>query len=315
MPSMQAAMQPRSPYLRLMRMHQPVGIWLVYWPCVWAMCLAALHDVAAGNPQQEALMRLALYIPLFFLGAVATRSAGCIINDMADREFDKHVERTKNRPLASGELTMPQAFIALAVMATLSLAVLLVLLSSLPADVSPQAMWTVTLPVLALITAYPFMKRITWWPQAFLGLTFNWGVLIGWLAMEGTLDAAAWWLYAASFFWTLAYDTIYGHQDKRDDERIGVKSTSRHLEKHSKRWIGSFYGGMVALLVIAAYHAAISLPALIGLALLAAGAAAVQLRLWQPDIPANCMVIFKSHVFSGAVIAAWLLTMLGAAFV
>lgn len=284
---------------RLMRMHQPVGVWLVYWPCVWAILLASLQQ--PDLPPYTAI----LFIALFFLGALATRSGGCIVNDLADRDFDRQVARTKTRPLASGEMTVKQAFCWLALCCAAALAVLCTLLFSLPAPATALKLLWITLPAVALIVAYPFMKRITWWPQAFLGLTFNWGALMGWVAISGEIAASALWLYAGSFFWTLGYDTIYGHQDKRDDEKIGVKSTSRHLEKHGHLWIGGFYVAFALCLLMACWplmpqHAALAT------ATLAAAHGLWQLHRWQPNNPANCMAIFRSNVGAGLAIALWL---------
>lgn len=307
---MQSAMQKLDPYFRLMRLHQPVGVWLVYWPCAWAICLAAMQAVAGGADKHALTTLAALYIPLFFLGALATRSAGCIINDMADRELDKHVARTKTRPLASGELRLSQAFAALAATTLLALAVLGTVLHSLPHHVAAIELFYVTLPVIALITAYPFMKRITWWPQAFLGLTFNWGIFISWFAVQGSISAAAILLYAACFFWTLGYDTIYGHQDKKDDEKIGIKSTSRRLGNRSKIWIGGFYAVMVVLFALAAYSARLSPAGVIVSTGILAGVTATQLRHWQPDDPADCMRVFRENVRSGMILALWLMMLL-----
>jgi 4-hydroxybenzoate polyprenyltransferase len=294
---MQSLMQKLSPYIRLMRMHQPVGVWLVYWPCVWAILLAA--GTRNDLPAHTAILLLAL----FFLGALVTRAGGCIINDLADRDFDRQVERTKTRPLASGELRPLQALAVLAVCAVLALTVLLTLLDSLPPHVQPNQLLVVTLPVVALIVAYPFMKRITWWPQAFLGLTFNWGVLISWVAIDGNLPAAAYALYAACVLWTLGYDTVYGHQDKRDDERIGIKSTSRHLEKHRKLWIGIFYGAMAVLLFSACLLRSMPLPMAQLLLLLTVLHTGWQVLRWNPDDPADCLRVFKSNVTLGGLLS------------
>lgn len=296
---MQSLMQKFSPYARLMRMHQPVGVWLVYWPCVWAMLLAA--DGHADLPAHT----LPLFIALFFLGALVTRAGGCIINDMADREFDKHVERTKSRPLASGELRPFQALWALACCGVLALGVLATLLDSLPSHVQPLDLLYVTLPVVALIITYPFMKRITWWPQAFLGITFNWGALIGWVAIEGHLSPAAYALYTGCIFWTLGYDTIYGHQDKRDDERIGIKSTSRRLEKHRKTWIGGFYTLTALLFFCACLLQSVNLPSALASFLLAAVHFGWQVWRWDPDNPNDCLRVFKSNVLLGALLSLW----------
>lgn len=279
-------MQKTKPYLRLMRLHQPVGIWLVYWPCVWALLLAGAMDW--------------LLLLLFLAGAVVTRSAGCIVNDMADREFDKHVERTKNRPLASGEISMQQAFVLLAALCLLALGVLAGVIQRLPVDARPHELVAITLPAVGLIVAYPFMKRITWWPQAFLGFTFNWGVFIAWFAATGGIAPAAYCLYAACFFWTLGYDTIYGHQDKKDDSRIGIKSTSLRLGNHSKIWISVFYAAMILLFVTATFMAQSAYASFFPIVFIAF-ALLVQVKRVNLDSPVSCMAAFKSNGWLGLI--------------
>jgi len=281
-----------NPYLRLMRLHQPVGFWLCFWPSAWAILLADAYTTHWK------------LLVLFLLGAVVIRAAGCIVNDMADREFDKHVERTKTRPLASGELSMKQAFIALAVLLKIGFAILVSVYFLLPSDVSFPVLLAVTVPVLALSAAYPFMKRITWWPQAFLGITFNWGVLIGWVAVRGTWEWDVLPLYAAAVFWTLGYDTVYGFQDMKDDEKIGVKSTSRRLAANTKLWIGFFYAATLALLATAVVFApASNYLWLAGLFIMAAHFA-WQVRMLDANQPATCLRIFKSNAWIGGL---WLI--------
>ena len=199
-----------QPYLQLIRFDKPVGTWLTFWPAAWAIAMAS-----PNLPHQD----WQLY-GLFLLGAFFMRSAGCIINDITDRKFDRQVERTKNRPLAAGTVSLFGAILFLAALLGSALWVAL----SLPHDV----MWLAyaTVPLVAL---YPLMKRITFWPQAFLGITFNLSALFGWVAASGGLGLGAMWLYVAALFWTLGYDTIYAIQDRADDEKIGVKSTARLL--------------------------------------------------------------------------------------
>lgn len=209
-----------SPYIRLMRLHQPIGIWLLLWPCLWAVSLAS-H----GKPPFLTLV-------LFALGAMLMRSAGCIVNDIVDRDIDRQVERTRTRPLASGELSLKQAIGLLTVLLAASAAIAYIF--GWPTVICAA---TALIPV----SLYPWMKRITWWPQLFLGFTFNWGALLGWVAVTGGISPAALALYAGGIFWTLGYDTIYAHQDKRDDARIGVKSTALRLGNHSRTAITAFY--------------------------------------------------------------------------
>jgi 4-hydroxybenzoate polyprenyltransferase len=203
-----------------MRLHQPTGIWLLLLPCWWGIALAS-----EGMPSPRLLL-------LFAVGAAAMRGAGCIVNDWWDRDFDRQVERTKNRPLASGELNSLQAG---------SLLALLCLIGLLVVTQLPPVDFRLAVCSLALIVVYPLMKRVTWWPQAFLGLTFNWGALMGYAAVRGVIPWPAALLYIAGFFWTLAYDTIYAFQDARDDVKAGVKSTALRLQKHPKAAIGVFY--------------------------------------------------------------------------
>lgn len=203
-----------------MRLHQPIGIWLLFWPCAWALLLAS-----AGTIDVTKLL-------LFFLGAVLMRSAGCIINDIADRDIDKHVERTKTRPLASGELNIKQAIglLILLLLASLMIALQLGLM---------VVMWGAL--ALLPVAIYPFMKRISWWPQLFLGLVFNWGTLMGWAAVRGQVELSAILLYLGGICWTLGYDTIYAHQDKIDDAKIGVRSSALRLGNNTKIFVSVMY--------------------------------------------------------------------------
>lgn len=207
-----------KPYIKLARLDKPSGIWLLLFPCWWGIALAS-----PGLPS----LRL---IILFGLGAVVMRSAGCIINDLTDKKIDAQVTRTKNRPLAAKTLSNSQALSFLALL----LGAALLILTRLP----PIA-WGLGVLSLALVAAYPWMKRITYWPQAFLGLTFNWGALMGWGAVKEGLAPPAFALYAAGFFWTLFYDTIYAHQDKTDDLLIGVKSSALWLGRHTRVFLYS----------------------------------------------------------------------------
>jgi 4-hydroxybenzoate polyprenyltransferase len=260
------------PFAVLARWDRPIGTWLLLWPCWWAVALAP------GWPDLELLA-------LFALGAVAMRGAGCVVNDLADRDLDGRVERTRHRPLASGQLTTGDAlgFLVLQLMVGL-----LVLLSF--------NRFTILLGFAAmpLVIAYPFMKRITWWPQAFLGLTFNWGALVGWSAVTGDLAAPALTLYAAGVLWTLGYDTIYAHQDKLDDALIGVKSSARWLGAATPRWLWCFYAAALALIGVAGWLAEMGPGFYLILAL--AGAHLVwQVRTLDLDDPGSCLVRFRSN--------------------
>ncbi len=207
-------------WARLARLDRPIGTWLLFWPCVWGVLLAG-----------EA-MRDWYLIPLFFVGALAMRSAGCVYNDIVDRKLDARVARTRDRPLASGRISVGGAWVFLVALCLIGLAVL-VQLNMFAA--------LVALAALALVAAYPFMKRITWWPQAWLGLTFNWGVLVGYAAATGTLGWSAALVYLAGIFWTLGYDTIYALQDVEDDALAGIKSSARRLGNQAETAIQLFY--------------------------------------------------------------------------
>ena len=216
-------------FATLARWDRPIGTWLLLLPCWWGQALVN----ALPNPW---------LMLLFALGAVAMRGAGCTINDLADRDFDRQVARTRNRPLAAGRISAreavlfvgAQSLVGLGVLAALNGTAALVAIASVP-----------------LVIVYPFMKRITYWPQAFLGITFNWGVLVGYAAVVGTVDGPALLLYAAGFFWTLGYDTIYAHQDKEDDALIGVRSTALLLGESTPAWLLAFYAVTLALLLAA----------------------------------------------------------------
>jgi 4-hydroxybenzoate polyprenyltransferase len=223
------AMPPRlRPFASLMRLDRPIGTWLLYWPCAWGVALAGVRG------RWDLLLWLAL-------GAFAMRSAGCVYNDIVDRELDRKVERTRLRPLASGRVS-PRAAWALTIL--LCLVGLVVLLQL---DRTAQF---VALGSIALVAAYPFMKRITWWPQAWLGLVFSWGALVGWPAVTGELGLPALWLYAGSVAWVIGYDTLYAIQDIEDDALVGVKSSARRLGDQAPLGVGIFYG--LALLLWAA---------------------------------------------------------------
>lgn len=281
-PSMTYFKMIENPYLRLMRIHQPVGIWLLMWPCWWAVALAS-----EGLPSPYLLA-------LFAIGAVLMRSAGCIVNDIADREFDKHVERTKHRPLASGELSLMQALMLLAVLLLCSLAIAMLLGKMV-------VMWA--LLSLPLIVTYPLMKRISWWPQLFLGFTFNWGALMGWAAVRGGVDMPAILLYAGGIFWTLGYDTIYAHQDKKDDTRVGIKSTALKLGENTKPVVGAFYIAAIALWMAAGVTAGRGIFTVV----LLLGALAHflwQVKAVKLNEPACCRLMFMSNTTLGWLIFA-----------
>ncbi len=222
------------PYLRLARYDRPIGFWLLVIPCWVGMALAHLT-----RPWEFYDVTLAL---AFWVGALFMRGAGCTYNDIVDRDLDAKVERTAKRPIAAGLVSVNKAWIFLIAQCLVGLVVLLIL---------PPLARGVALGSLPLILAYPFMKRITFWPQAWLGLTFNWGVLVAYVAVAGTISTAALLAYGGLFFWTLGYDTIYAHQDREDDALIGIKSTARLFGRHTKTALVIIYAATLVLLAFA----------------------------------------------------------------
>jgi 4-hydroxybenzoate polyprenyltransferase len=267
------------PYLRLARLDRPIGTWLLLFPCWWSVALAT---PAAAFPDRW----LAL---LFAIGALVMRGAGCTINDIVDREYDAKVARTAMRPLASGAVSVKQALVFLALQLVIGLAVLLQL---------PGFAIGLGAASLILVAAYPFMKRITWWPQAFLGLTFNWGALLGWAAVTGSLSWAPVLLYVGGIFWTLFYDTIYAHQDKADDALIGIKSTALRLGAQTKPWLLGFGMATVAGFASALAASGSGWIAYLGLAGVAAH---LTWQLWDVDIDdaKDCLAKFRSNRYLG----------------
>src|SRR6476469_9553432 len=222
------------PYLRLSRLDRPIGSWLLLMPCWWSAALAAgmIGDIS----------RLPLTMALFFIGAFVMRGAGCTWNDITDRDLDALVERTRSRPIPAGQVSVPQAAAFLVVQALIGLAVLL--------QFNRFAVAT-GIASLVIAAVYPFMKRITWWPQIVLGLAFSWGALMGFAVTLGRIDATAFFLYAGSIAWVIGYDTIYAHQDSEDDALIGIKSTARLFGPRTTQALLVFYGLAVVLIGLA----------------------------------------------------------------
>ena len=219
------------PFASLMRLDRPIGTWLLYWPCAWGVALAGVRD------HWDLFLWLAL-------GAFAMRSAGCVYNDIVDCDLDKKVERTRLRPLASGRVSVRAACVLTLLLCLIGLFVLV--------QLEPTAQY-MALASIALVAAYPFMKRITWWPQAWLGLVFSWGALVGWPAVTGELGVPALWLYAGSVAWVVGYDTLYAIQDVEDDALVGVRSSARRLGDQAPLGVGIFYGLAVLLWAIAVW--------------------------------------------------------------
>lgn len=276
------------PYLKLARMDRPVGTWLLLWPCLWSVVLAA----DAGFTLEHAYLGL-----LFAIGALAMRGAGCTYNDIIDRDFDGQVDRTRSRPIPAGEVSLQGAWAFLALQCLVGLLVLL--------QLNGFAIM-VGLGSLVLVAAYPFMKRITNWPQAWLGLTFNWGALVGWAAVRGDLGWPAVVLYGGAVFWTLGYDTVYAHQDKEDDALIGVKSTALALGRHTRPALLLFYSLFIFALLMAGSLANLGLIYYPVIAL-AGGHLAAQVLRVDIDDPALCLRVFRSNIAFGWIVIAALL--------
>lgn len=274
------------PYLRLARLDRPIGSWLLLIPCWWSAALAAVAARAAAPSFG--------HIVLFFIGAFAMRGAGCTWNDIVDRDLDASVDRTRSRPIPSGQVSVAQAGAFLVLLALIGFAVLLTF-----------NVFTIALGVasLAIVAVYPFMKRITYWPQIVLGLAFSWGALMGWAAVFGSLALAPLLLYAGSISWVIGYDTIYAHQDREDDALIGIKSTALLFGERTKRMLALFYALAVVLFAAAGFCAGAGIVFAIGLCAFAAHLVwqIVRLDIANPD---NCLAVFKSDRDAGLVLFA-----------
>jgi 4-hydroxybenzoate polyprenyltransferase len=282
-------MPPRlRPWLQLMRLDRPIGTWLLFWPCVFGLLLGA-----AADERRFLDWRDLYYVLLFGIGAVVMRGAGCTFNDIVDRDIDAAVARTRGRPIPSGAVSTRQAAMLLVVLCLVGLGILLQF-NGFAVGLGAAS--------LLLVAAYPFMKRITWWPQAWLGLTFNWGALLGFAAQTGRIDLGDGILYVALIFWTLGYDTIYAHQDREDDELIGVKSTARLFGGDTRKWVLRFYAIAFTLILTAGFVEHTGWP--FAFVLLAAGAHMLwQVRRLDIDSTDNCLAVFRSNRETGALIA------------
>ena len=273
------------PYLRLARLDRPIGSWLLLMPCWWSLGLAAMHAQTFPN---------IWHVVLFFVGAFAMRGAGCTWNDLVDRNLDGLVERTRSRPIPSGQVTVAQATAFMVAQALIGLAVLL-----------QFNRFTVMCGIASLIVVviYPFMKRITYWPQVTLGLAFSWGALMGWPATFARLDWPAIVLYAGSISWVIGYDTIYAHQDREDDALIGIKSTAILFGKDTQQMMVVFYALAVVLIGIAGAMAGGGLIFALALAAFAVHLA-WQIKRLDIDDPALCLKLFKSNRDAGLILFA-----------
>ena len=267
--------------IQLTRLDKPIGFLLLFWPCVWGLTL--------GYYFNEKTVLYLKYMVLFFLGSVLMRTAGSIFNDIIDKNFDKKVQRTKERPIASGKVSVLEAFIYIVFLCLVALIILL------------QFNWlTIVLGISSMILAfaYPFMKRITYWPQLFLGLTFNWGIIMGWTAMTNNISIEPIILYFSAIFWTLGYDTIYGVQDIRDDEIIGVKSTSIKFKNNVKFFVGTCYSLFVFFILIMFLMMEIDKYLLL-LSVFFILSLIYQSKIFKINNPKSCLTAFKINNLTG----------------
>jgi 4-hydroxybenzoate polyprenyltransferase len=273
------------PYLQLARLDRPIGSWLLLMPCWWSAALAAVHAGVQVN---------VWHLLLFFIGAFAMRGAGCTWNDIVDRDLDRRVERTRSRPIPAGQVTVSAAAAFLALQAVIGLAILLQF---------NRFTQHVGFASLAVVAIYPFMKRITYWPQIVLGLAFSWGALMGWPALFARLDPPAFLLYAGAISWVIGYDTIYAHQDREDDALIGIKSTALLFRERTKPMLTILYALAVTLIALAGWSAGAGVIFALGLVAFAAHLTWQIVRL-KIDDPGNCLVVFKSNRDAGLILFA-----------
>ncbi|WP_440926615.1 4-hydroxybenzoate octaprenyltransferase [Candidatus Pelagibacter sp.] len=272
-------------FIELTRLKKPIGFMLLFWPCAWGLTIA--YDFSSN------LNNYFFYLILFFLGSVLMRSAGCIVNDILDKEFDAKVFRTKNRPIASGKVSVKLAiiysmilcFLALLVLLNFNLFTIILALGSMP-----------------LAFTYPLMKRFTYWPQLFLGITFNYGLILGWTATKGQIDLIPIVFYFGAIFWTLGYDTIYGFQDLKDDEIIGLKSTSIKFKKRPNALLISCYLIFFTSLIIIANYMNFNNLSLVIFIIILIHMFYFQIRKLNINDEENCLKIFKSNNMLGLIV-------------
>ena len=271
-------------FIQLTRLNKPIGFLLLFWPCVWGLTLAYYFSGETNLYLKHIL--------LFFLGSVLMRSAGCIFNDIVDRDLDKKVQRTRERPIASGKVSVSEAFIYIVFLCLVAFLILL------------QFNWlTIVLGISSIVLAfaYPFMKRITYWPQLFLGLTFNWGIIMGWTSITNSISTEPVILYLAAIFWSLGYDTIYGLQDIRDDEIIGVKSTSIKFKNNVKIFVGTCYSMCVFLILIVFFMMEINKYLLL-LIIPFIVSFVYQVKIFKVFNSESCLLAFKNNNLIGSLI-------------
>ncbi len=270
-----------KPYARLARWDRPIGFWLLFWPCGFSLALAALANPARGFNW--------VALALMLVGAIAMRGAGCTLNDIIDADLDKRVERTRSRPIPAGRVSKRNAAIFLVLQLLVGAAI-----------VSTFNLLTIGLAVLSLVLVaiYPFMKRITWWPQLFLGLAFSWGALIGWTSQMGSITLPVLVLYLGCILWVIGYDTIYALQDVEDDALAGIKSTARLFGENVKIAIGVFYAAAVVCWVVAAALVA-DVSSFILIAVVPAGLLGWQLVTLETKSPKSALAMFKANFWVG----------------
>lgn len=278
-------------YLQLMRADRPIGTWLLLWPGLWSIILVSHY-----YGDQAAIPNIKLLL-IFSVGAFVMRGAGCVVNDLWDRDADAKVERTKARPLPSGRVSVSGALIFLVALCLIGLIILLQL---------NQFTQLVGAASLILVVIYPLMKRITYWPQLMLGFTFNWGALLGWSAVSGTIELPAVILYISGIFWTLGYDTIYAHQDREDDALVGVKSTALKFADNTPIWIAGFYLTAFTLFICAGWFGKMGLSFYVVM-IAAAFHFIYQVRTLDINDRALCLKLFKSNHHFGFIVFTALL--------
>ena len=268
-------------FIELTRLNKPIGFMLLFWPCSWGLAFA--YTITTD------LNLFLNYLILFFLGSVLMRSAGCIVNDIVDKDFDKKVKRTKNRPIASGKITVKHSLIYVLILCLLALMILL-----------QFNLFTIILGMSSMVLAfsYPFMKRFTYWPQLFLGITFNWGIIMSWAAVNNNITQEIITLYISAIFWTLGYDTIYGAQDMSDDEIIGLKSTSIKFKKNIKLFVSIAYF-LTTIILIYLFIEKIKINLSYFFILLFILSLMFQILKFNKNKPASCLEVFKLNNYSG----------------
>ena len=277
-------------FIELTRLTKPIGYMLLFWPCAWGLTLA--YDFSGS------LDKYFFYLILFFLGSVLMRSAGCIVNDILDKEFDAKVFRTKNRPIASGKISIKLGLFYTLILCSLAFLVLI-----------NFNFFTIILALgsMPLAFTYPLMKRFTYWPQLFLGVTFNYGLILGWTAVRGDLEIIAILFYFGAIFWTLGYDTIYGFQDIKDDEIIGLKSTSIKFKGREKKFIFLCYSILTALFLVGGYFMQFNYIYFL-LFIITIFHLIYQIKAFNPKNPFECLKVFKSNNIMGMIIFLNILT-------